>query len=313
MARRAICTGVSPATIGRLGTCACSASCANWSCAAGRWVSRLASSTRRRSRSRSRSASLPEVVVLPEPCRPTISIGIGAGAFRLSGTAPSPPSASISTSLTILTTCWPGVTEDSTSLPTARSRTLATKSRTTGSATSASSSASRTSRSASVTSASDSAPRPRSRSNTPESLSDSASNTAFLQRPNRRCANPRGAAEPPRQAGTGTTTLPGCAALWERGNPKSTQAKPDHTPVSSRSRARFTTREQVGLNVHQKAAPCSPGIGLTRRRGPSTSCLVRRCAWHARLRRMACGRIPCATMRVEQVAAPLLVSVNYIT
>ena len=217
MARWAICTGVWPATIGRLGTCACSANWASWSCAAGRWVSRLASSTRRRSRSRSRSASLPDVVVLPEPCRPTIRIGIGAGAFRFSGTAPSPPSASTITSLTILTTCWPGVTEDSTSAPTARSRTLAMKSRTTGSATSASSSARRTSRSASVTSASDSAPRPRSRSNTPESLSDSASNTATLQRTKRRCANPRGAAEPPRQAGTGWSTLPGCGGVMGAG------------------------------------------------------------------------------------------------
>ena len=154
MARLAICTGVWPATIGRLGTPACSASCANCSCAAGRWVSRLASSTRRFRRSFSRRAILPEVVVLPEPCRPTIRIGTGAAAFRLIGTAPSPPSASIITSLTILTTCWPGVTEDSTSAPTARSRTLAMKSRTTGRATSASSSARRTSRSASVISAS---------------------------------------------------------------------------------------------------------------------------------------------------------------
>ena len=83
IARCAICTGVWPATIGRLGTCACSASCANCSCAAGRCVSRLASSTFRRSRSRSRSASLPDVVVLPEPCRPTIRIGIGAGGVQV--------------------------------------------------------------------------------------------------------------------------------------------------------------------------------------------------------------------------------------
>ena len=204
MARRAICTGVSPATIGRLGTPAWSASWASWSCAAGRWVSRLASSTRRRSRSFSRSAIFPAVVVLPEPCRPTIRIGTGAAAFRFSGTAPSPPSASIITSLTILTTCWPGVTEPSTSAPIARSRTLAMKSRTTGSATSASSRATRTSRSASPMSASDRAPRLRSRSNTPDSLSDSASNTMrSLQRRKRRCANPRGAAEPPHAAGTG--------------------------------------------------------------------------------------------------------------
>jgi hypothetical protein len=54
-------------------------------------------------------------------------------------------------SLTILTTCWAGETERITSCPTARSRTLDTRSFTTGSATSASSSATRTSRSASDT------------------------------------------------------------------------------------------------------------------------------------------------------------------
>ena len=42
-------------------------------------------------------------------------------ALRLSGTAPSPPSTSISPSLTILTTCWPGETERSTASPIARS------------------------------------------------------------------------------------------------------------------------------------------------------------------------------------------------
>ena len=176
MARRAICTGVSPATIGSDGTPACCASWASWSWAAGRWVSRDASSTLRRSRSFRRSAILPAVVVLPEPCRPTIRIGTGGAAFRLSGTAPSPPSSSIITSLTILTICWPGVTEVSTSEPSARSRTLAMKSRTTGSATSASSKATRTSLSASPMSVSDRAPRWRRRSKTPESLSDRASN-----------------------------------------------------------------------------------------------------------------------------------------
>ena len=195
---------------------------------------------------------------MPEPCRPTIRIGIGAGAFRLSGTAPSPPSASIITSLTILTTCWPGVTEDSTSEPTARSRTLAMKSRTTGSATSASSSARRTSRSASVTSASDSAPRPRRRSNTPESLSDSASNTAHLQRPKRRCANPRGAAEPPRRAGTGAATLPGCAALCEREVGESTQASREAliTRLSAADRGRAAPSRADPAETRQpRAAP----------------------------------------------------------
>ena len=210
MARWAICTGVWPATIGRLGTSACSASCANCK-------------LRRRPLGIEAGQQHAPAQPLAQPqrqlarrwwsCRslagPPSGSGSAPAAFRLSGTAPSPPSASTITSLTILTTCWPGVTEDSTSAPTARSRTLAMKSRTTGSATSASSSARRTSRSASVTSASDSAPRPRRRSNTPESLSDSASNTAHLQRPKRRCANPRGAAEPPHRAGTGSATIPG--------------------------------------------------------------------------------------------------------
>ncbi len=182
--------------IGRLATPARSASCAAASCAAGRWVSRLASSTCADAPSCAAAAPiLPEVVVLPEPCSPTIRIGTGAAAFRLSGTAPSPPSASISTSLTILTTCWPGVTEPSTSAPTARSRTLAMKSFTTGSATSASSSARRTSRSASVTSASLSAPRPRRRSKTPESLLERLSNILASKTITRRCANTRGATD----------------------------------------------------------------------------------------------------------------------
>ena len=155
--------------------------------------------------------SLPAVVVLPEPCRPTIRIGDRRqAAFRLSGTAPSPPSASTRASLTILTTCWPGVTERSTSAPMARSRTLAMKSRTTGSATSASSSARRTSRSASSTSASVSAPR-RGAGRRRRRVCRSGLRTwgAFEhgcvtpKRETRRCANTRGAAEPPRWAGTG--------------------------------------------------------------------------------------------------------------
>ncbi len=94
------------------------------------------------------------------------------------GTTPAPPRASMSTSLTIFTTCWPGETLSITSWPTARSRTLVMKSRTTGRATSASSSARRTSRSASSTSVSDRRPRVRSRSKTPVNLPVSASNKA---------------------------------------------------------------------------------------------------------------------------------------
>ena len=175
MARLAICNGVCPAMIGKDATSACPANCCNCSCAAGRWVSRLASSTRRRSRVRSRSASLPDVVVLPEPCSPTIRIGIGEGAFRFSGDTV-PPSAATSTSLTIFTTIWPGETERRTSAPTAFSRTSAMKSFTTGSATSASSKARRISRIASFTSVSLKAPRRRSFSKTSPNLPDSASN-----------------------------------------------------------------------------------------------------------------------------------------
>ncbi len=214
----AICIGVWPATIGREVTSACCASVANCNCAAGRCTSSEASRTFFLSRVRSRSAILPEVVVLPDPCRPTIRIGTGDGAFRSMPRLPSspspPPSASTSASLTILMTCWAGETERMTSCPTARSRTLLTRSRTTGSATSASSSATRTSRSASATSASDSAPRRRSRSKTPFSLLESASNIGrsvqsfnALRLPQtnlRRCASLRGAAVPTPSGGRQT-------------------------------------------------------------------------------------------------------------
>ncbi len=214
IARRAISTGVWPATIGRLGTPARSPSWASWSCAAGRWVSRLASSTRLRSRSVSRSPSLPAVVVLPEPCSPTIRKGIGAGAFNSSGTAPSPPSSSIITSLTIFTTCWPGVTESSTSEASARCRTLPMKSRTTGRATSESSRASRTSRSASPTSASLSAPRPRRRSKVPVSFSDSASNKVVTPNQNAPLREPsRSGGAPARSEGQGVAATPPASSM----------------------------------------------------------------------------------------------------
>ena len=107
--------------------------------------------------------------------------GSGAGASRLRGTAPAPPRASISTSLTILMTSWPGLTLSRTSAPRARSRTAVTKVLTTGRATSASSRARRTSRRASAMSASFSAPRARRRSKTPDSLPDSVSNIGSPQ------------------------------------------------------------------------------------------------------------------------------------
>ena len=70
-------------------------------------------------RSVKRRAILAAVVVLPEPCRPTSISATGAGALRSIACA-SEPSISTSWSLTILTTIWPGVTERTTSWPTAR-------------------------------------------------------------------------------------------------------------------------------------------------------------------------------------------------
>ena len=115
--------------------------------------------------SRSRRASLALVVVLPEPCRPVISTTAG-GEPRLSPLS-SAPRIATSSSWTILTTIWPGVTLLITSWPTARLRTRLTRSLTTGNATSASSSAMRISRIASITSSSLSAPRRLRRSSTP--------------------------------------------------------------------------------------------------------------------------------------------------
>ena len=169
-----IATGLSPATIGRLATPIWRPSTASCSCAAGRCTSSEASSTFLRSRPLRRLAILAAVVVLPEPCSPTSMIPTGGGALRSSPSAPPlapcrrspPPSTSTRWSWTILTTICAGVTERSTSWPSAFSRTAATKSRTTGNATSASSSATRISRSAAPTSSSLSAPWRRSRSKT---------------------------------------------------------------------------------------------------------------------------------------------------
>ena len=91
------------------------------SIAAGRRVSREAISTLRLSRVVKRLAIFAVVVVLPEPCRPTIMMATGGGAFRSIGTASS-PSVATSSSWTIFTTIWPGVTERTISAPTAFSR-----------------------------------------------------------------------------------------------------------------------------------------------------------------------------------------------
>ena len=144
------------------------------------------------------------VVVLPEPCSPTIMITAGGLTSRLSS-AVSEPSVSTRASWTILTTICPGVTERSTSWPTAFSVTWSTKSRATGSATSASSSATRTSRIAERTSASVSAPRPRSLSNTLPSRSLNVSNIQILlndaEAPNGTCQTQNAPADETSSAG----------------------------------------------------------------------------------------------------------------
>src|SRR5574337_1236536 len=98
-------------------------------------------------------ASLAVVVVLPVPCRPAIRITAGGCAARSRSATPS-PMVRLSSSWTTPTSAWPGLSEPTTSVPSAFSLTRAMKSRTTGSATSASSSAMRTSRSMSCTLAS---------------------------------------------------------------------------------------------------------------------------------------------------------------
>ena len=90
---------------------------ASCSIAAGRRVSSEAISTRLPSRSLRRRASFAVVVVLPEPCRPTIRIGAGGESMRSAPGSPSPRSMSTSASWTILTTCWPGVTDFVTAWP----------------------------------------------------------------------------------------------------------------------------------------------------------------------------------------------------
>ncbi len=110
IARRAICTGDWPATIGSVSTPTCLPSTASCSIAAGRRVSSEAISTRRLPRSVRRLAILAVVVVLPEPCSPTIRTGTGGTALR-SMVPASSPSIVTSSSWTIFTTIWPGVTE----------------------------------------------------------------------------------------------------------------------------------------------------------------------------------------------------------
>ena len=165
MARLAMSSGPWPAMMGSVAMPACSPSTRSCSMAAGRVVSSEAISTRFFSLVCSSRPNFADVVVLPEPCRPTIRMG--AGGEPIFRAAFSWPRVSTRTSWTILTTCWPGVTERVTFSPMARGRTFSMKSFTTGKATSASISAVRTSPRAASTSASLSAPRPRSLSKTP--------------------------------------------------------------------------------------------------------------------------------------------------
>src|SRR5699024_6406686 len=98
-------------------------------------------------------ANFPVVVVFPAPCNPTIIMTVGersATAILLC----SPPIRSVSSSLTTLITCCPGVRLSMTSCPTARSLIRLIKSLTTLKLTSASNNASRTSRAISLTSCS---------------------------------------------------------------------------------------------------------------------------------------------------------------
>ena len=97
-------------------------------------------------------------VVLPEPCRPAIRITVGG---RGENVIPAdwPPISDVSSSLTILTTCWPGLSCLVISIPSARSLTALVNCLTTLKLTSASSSASRISRMALLMSSSVSAPR----------------------------------------------------------------------------------------------------------------------------------------------------------
>ena len=98
--------------------------------AAGRYTSQAASSGRFWYCLRIRPPSLAVVVVLPAPWSPTIITTVGP-LLAMVILAPAPPMRAVSSSSTILTTCWAGVRLSSTSLPTARSVTEDTKSLTT--------------------------------------------------------------------------------------------------------------------------------------------------------------------------------------
>src|SRR5690606_3890713 len=137
------------------------------SMAAGRYTSALTTITFFFWRSFRCFASLPTVVVLPAPCRPAIRITAGGCTLRSRPLACEPITA-VSSSRTTLIRAWPGVSDLSTSWPTARTLIRSIRACTTGRATSASSSAMRTSRVASRMFSSVSRPRPRRRSMVPD-------------------------------------------------------------------------------------------------------------------------------------------------
>src|SRR4051794_9108698 len=95
--------------------------------------------------------------------------------------APAPPIRPASSSWTILTTCWPGLSWPMTSAPSARSFTREVNSLTTRKLTSASSSARRISRIALLTSSSVRVPRPRTSARVSWSRSERASNTVLQE------------------------------------------------------------------------------------------------------------------------------------
>jgi hypothetical protein len=96
--------------------------------------------------------------------------------------AAAPPISVVSSSLTILTTCWPGLSWPMTDSPSARSLTVLVNSRTTLKFTSASSSARRISRIAALMSSSVSVPRWRTSPRVCWRRSARASNTAAESR-----------------------------------------------------------------------------------------------------------------------------------
>ena len=101
-----------------------------------------------------------QAVVLPEPWSPAINTTVG-GLLAKAMSRAAPPISVVSSSLTSLTTCCPGLSASRTSAPSARALTCAVNDLTTWKFTSASSSASRTWRIAFETSSSVSLPRAR--------------------------------------------------------------------------------------------------------------------------------------------------------